>query len=1582
MHGRVKRDSESCKSLRRSNSQHMRPVLPSATKVTAAGHNHSPIASSITTSTTGDSFFKDGRKITVGDCALFKPPKSSPPSIGLIRWLAFDKEKKLKLGVNWLYRSSELKLGKGHLFDAAPNEIFYSFHKDETSAAYLLHPCKVAFLPKGVELPVGTAAFVCRRAYDISNKRLWWLTDQDCFNKEEVDQLLFKTKTEMHVTLQPGGRSPKQVNGPTSTSQLKSASDDGQNNGNSFHSQARGKKRERGDHGADPVKRERSSSRIDDGDLVQWKNESSLKNEIARITEKGGVVDFEGVDKLIKLMQLDGMDRKIDLVNGMERKIDLASRSMLTSVMASTEKDDCLNRFVQLKGLPILDEWLQDIQKGKHMDCSNLKDCDKYVEEFLLVLLSALDKLPVNLHALQMSNIGRSVNHLRTHKNVEIQKKARSLVDTWKKRVEAEMNMIDAKSGSTQATDAWPSKSRLPEAAHGGRKIPNGSDIAMKSSISQNSAAKTTSVRSSHGESIIKYAASSPGAVKPATPFSSGKDNQPNASVGGSADAPQIREDRSSSSNQSHSYGQSVSVKDDTKSSTSALATVNKTSSSSARNRKLSGSPRVSASVSQKENNSSKVSSAHNNVAEGPIYEGSSPKLIVKIPNRVRSPAHGMNEGSLEDPTLMSCRVSSPVLMNESSQSDHASKEKSDANRCIVAAGTNAWQNKDPRVEFDGKESSESPAVLSGEEQGMASEDSKRIVEGLPTDQLNSEKVHKSSFSPMNALVESCAKYSEAASSLSLEDDVGMNLLASVAAGEMSKSDVISPADSMERGVHVDEEVCVGDEAKSESTPEECSLVVQSQFNESDCDGKKQAIAPVEISGDRTSVASHSSEGIDAGDQVKEISSTNIDLRSSIDHDSESTRKPNEKTGNSDDTSEGVNKEKAAMDNGSTSNLNCIHSRGDVLVPGEEHGDISRVGECKPLVHVAGSKPKPIDQGESGKVVNEGLNKTDAEQKLTAATVKSGIAETANCENLLQAESDRILLPEADDAEKVRELNYGAANSSASKPGREKDAADESHTMSDLSSTSHDLNSHHVDDNVENQVIPNHLSVSESRCSDAAENEPQGEADLRRSKSGSIQPEEANKYAPTGSGNASPAAGETDPGTKLKFDLNEGFCADDGKYGESITPTSSGPATVQLINSLPFSVKSIQSGHSASITVAAAAKGPFVPPQDLLKSRVQLGWKGSAATSAFRPAEPRKVHETSSSPTTLSCPDVSTTKHERIPLDIDLNVPDERVLEEMTSHGCGGLDLDLNTVDANDAVHCSASSNPEGKVSALHAKHLDSLHVWRDFDLNNGPLADDGSAEEFPFINQLVNGGGTSQLPSAGLRTNSSVMGNFSSWFPPGNAYSTMAIPSMLPERGEQPFSVYPPGAAQRTFEPTGVAPYNREVFRGSVLSSSPAVPYPSSPFQLPLYPYGTSIPLPSATFSVGSASYADSSTVRPFASPVNSQYLGPVGSVTSPFQRPFMVTFPGISNNSMLESNRQWSRQGLDLNSGPGPLESEVREEMLPLSSVQHAVSTSQGLAEDQARIFSISGSILKRKEPDGDWDNESFRRKQSSWQ
>ena len=50
------------------------------------------------------------------------------------------------------------------------------------------------------------------------------------------------------------------------------------------------------------------------------------------------------------------------------------------------------------------------VHKGKIGDVSSPKDGDKSAEESLLVLLHALDKLPVNLQALQMCNIGKSVN--------------------------------------------------------------------------------------------------------------------------------------------------------------------------------------------------------------------------------------------------------------------------------------------------------------------------------------------------------------------------------------------------------------------------------------------------------------------------------------------------------------------------------------------------------------------------------------------------------------------------------------------------------------------------------------------------------------------------------------------------------------------------------------------------------------------------------------------------------------------------------------------------------------------------------------------------------------------------------------------------------------------------------------------------------------------------------------------------------------------------------------------------------------------------------------------------------------------
>ncbi|KAK4437178.1 hypothetical protein Salat_0051700 [Sesamum alatum] len=1606
MHGRVQREGEgSCRSPQRSISWHMHPT------VIAADSN---------------SFYKDGRKISVGDCALFKPPQDSPPFIGLIRWLTLGKDNNLQLGVNWLYRPAELKLGKGSLSDGAPNEVFYSFHKDEIRAASLLHPCKVAFLPRGAELPTGTSSFVCWRVYDIENKCLWWLTDQDYINErqEEVDQLLHRTRTEMHGTLQPGGRSPKQVNGPTSASQLKPGSDTVQSSGTSFPSQVKGKKRERGDHATDPVKRERSS-RTDDADSAQYKAESSLKSDIARITEKGGVVNLEGVEKLVQLMQPDRMERKMDLI----------SRAMLAGVIAATEKVECLNWFVQLRGLPVLDEWLQDIHKGKVGGGNSSRDGDKSVEEFLLVLLRALDKLPVNLHALQTCNIGRSVNHLRSHKNIEIQRKARSLVDTWKKRVEAEMMVIDAKSGSNQGASVWSSKSRIPEPAHAG-KTPSGSDVAMKSSISQHSASKMTSVKVAQGESITKSASSSPGSLKPASPPAPGKESQPGFSVGGTPDAPVIREDRSSSSNQSHSYSQSISGKEEGKSSAAVSVAASKMSSSSSRSRKVSGPPGVTG--GQKENSSSRSSLAHRSTAsdklsqsaltservlEGSIAEAGNHKLIVKIPNKVRSPTRGVSGVSLEDPSIMNSRTSSPGPSDKLEQLDNNSKEMCDSYRCNATSRmkVDSCQMNDRKDTLNGSgDGTGSLAVLPDVEKSMTTEDSRRLIEDPKKNQLKSGKLHETSFSPMNALIESCAKYSEANSSLSLEDDVGMNLLASVATGEMSRSELVSPTDSTEGSTPAVEEVCYGDEAKSKSSPEDHIPGSLSHFSD-DAEGneKKQAVvdggslsedglhlpkqAPLLSSADKNCVPAHASTDIPAGEGNKPFDSDSADLRSTTDRLWEVAEKSNQKTDTEiklrDGEANKIQDERAQLGNISADNVVNYKSDGtDATVTEDKAGkDILDTDKGKLMVEVASSNQSFDEDCKSG--VNERQEMgTNSQQQFTAAIAESEFAERANSEKLQQTVPGQSVMSEASREVIVRDRDETDTKSCLGKVEREN---------FDWTVDRNTAVEGHMEAVADKKEIADHISLPERGS--------QTNNESRGSKSAGIEVDEAQSASTVAEALSPAVAAASEPHAKIKFDLNEGFISDDAKYGDPVGLIASGSTTGQMFNGLPFPVDSVSAGQPASVTVAAAAKGPFVPPEDLLRSKGELGWKGSAATSAFRPAEPRKVFEMPLPSADLPC-DASTSKSVRTLLDIDLNVPDEGLLKEMASRdssltvgpttnlvnsramflnngsdsipvlGSGGLDFDLNRVDeANENGQCATSSNCNGEDSMVHVKPLGALpttDVHRDFDLNDGPGVDDASAEHLT-ISQHVKVRLPSQLPTAGPRMNNAGLGSFSSWFSPGNTYSTMAIPSIIPDRADQPFPLIPPGAPQRTFGPTGITPFSPDVYRGSVLSSSPAVSFPSGPFQFPVFPFGPSFPLPSATFPVGATSYADSSSgARLFAPPVNSQLLGPVGAISSQFQRPYVVSLPDNSSNGGLENNRKWGRQGLDLNAGPGAIESEAREDLWPLSSSQHSVASSQALTEEQARMFSVSGGILKRKEPDGGWDNESFRYKQSSWQ
>lgn len=1591
--------------------------------------------SSSSSSSAPNSFCKGGRRISVGDCALFKPPQDSPPFIGIIRWLTTGKENKLKLGVNWLYRSSELKLGKGILLEAAPNEVFYSFHKDEIPAASLLHPCKVAFLPKDVELPSGISSFVCRRVYDITNKCLWWLTDQDYINErqEEVDQLLYKTRIEMHASVQPGGRSPKPTSGPTSTSQLKANSDSVQTT--AFPSHTKGKKRERSDQGLESVKRERII-KADEGDSANCRLENILKSEIAKVAEKGGLVDSEAVEKLVQLMLTDRNDKKIDL----------AGRSALAGVIAATDKVECLSQFVHLKGLPVLDEWLQEVHKGKIGSGGSPKDSDKAVEEFLLVLLRALDKLPVNLPALQMCNIGKSVNHLRSHKNLEIQKKARSLVDTWKKRVEAEMNINDAKSGSNQAV-AWSARTRPSEVSHGGRNQDASSEVAMKSSVSQLSTSKSASVKLAQDDSVTRSASASPGSMKPVLSPASASINSKDGSsrnpgVCGTTDLAQTiaRDEKSSSSSQSHNNSQSCSSehgksgglgKEDARSSTAGSMSVNKISGGGSRQRKsVNGFPGPVLSGGQRDVGSGKSSLHRNTVLErssqsgmtfekasdGPIAEGNSPKLIVKITNRGRSPAQSASGGSFEDPSTINSRASSPPLSDKHDQLDHS---KSDTCQPNITGDVNAesWQNSDVKDTVIGADDGDgSPAAVNGDECCRAAEDvtvSKATPSSLANDHKNG-KLHEASFSSINALIESCIKCSEASMPTSLTDNVGMNLLASVAAVEMSKSDFVLPSDTQGNMTAVDRSSRSSDYKVKASCPEEDA---RDDVPTNDAmDVTEQGLITSSFGGknvDGRSVLQ--SEEKPVGDLNGHSKSSGVNLQQTAVAMADGCMKMNEVGGPASPT--------RIPEKG-------FEIKGAKPVKDRKTADVVD-GESSPE-----SKPKPSSSFPDGGIVGDGISTREVEMDVLDEPLHRRQDVDGNTNNRLNGIStadQRSSSKLNSDSAKLRNdglLQASGSSSdlvSANASGMKGEKDDETSAdvklerhQSDLdpmpsesrglgglcSATNHE--DEHVEENLESKENTERSGgqTHQGQSIISTVQETEQPKPSKRSKLAGVEAEEAEESTSTAADAGSMSAvGVSDMDAKLEFDLNEGFNVDDGKCSEPSSFTPSGClSTVQLISPLPLPVSNVTNNIPASITVAAAAKGGFVPPDDLLRSKGELGWKGSAATSAFRPAEPRKVLEMPLGLATTPLADVAVSKISRPPLDIDLNVPDERILEDMNAqmstqevasksdlannrdlaHGrcSGGLDLDLNRVDdapdpSNFSLNNCRRIDTPLSVKSSTVPLNDKVNFRRDFDLN-GPIVDEATTEPSIFP-QHARSSMPSQASVSGLWMNNAEMGNFPSWFPPGNAYSAVAIPSILPDRAEQSFPVVATNGPPRILGPTsGSSPYSPDVFRGPVLSSSPAVPFPSATFQYPVLSFGNSFPLPSATFSGNTTAYVDSSSGGRLCFPaVPSQFLGPPGTVSTPYPRPYVVSHSDGGNNTSSDSSRKWGRQGLDLNAGPVVPDIEGREESSSLVPRQLSVAGSQATAEEHMRVYQPAIGIMKRKEPEGGWDGY----KQSSW-
>ncbi|KAF3329153.1 TFIIS helical bundle-like domain-containing protein [Carex littledalei] len=1526
MHGR--REGEESKSLSR---QHMCPVGIDSDKSTTEKVFPSIAGSSVPSdrsrslTPSADYFLKDGREIRSGDCALFQAG-NAPPFIGLVRWFKpGEKEQFPKLCVSWLYRPSDIKLSKGAQLNAAPNEVFYSFHTDVISSASILHPCKVAFLRKGIELPTGISSFVCRRVYDIENKCLWWLTDKDYINErqEEVDWLLERSGKEMHAAVQSGGRSPKPLNGPSSQ-QLKSGSDSSQNMGTgspSFpSSQPKGKKRERNDQITEPANkrelRERSTSmnaRSDDADPASFKFDS-MKAEITKMTEKGGLVDTDAVDKLVSLIQMDRT----------ERKLDMAARVMLADVIAATNRDECLDRFVQLKGVPVLDDWLQEAQKaGKQSgDSGSPKEGDssgnKLIEDLLLALLRALDKLPVNLNALRTCNIGKSVNHMKNHKNFDIQRKARNLVDTWKKRVDAEMKNNEGKMAGSGQTVSWQGKQGFLEGPHAGNRRSGSTEPAIRSPASH-----LVGSKSLPNKAMLTPVASIPS--KPQSPLAGAPVYKQTGAGNSSSEPPPVAgEEKSTSSSQSQNNSHSCSSdhakavgggslwKEDARTSTAGSMHTGKTSGSSSRHRRSANGP---GSGSHKESNTGlgksgsldRTGALDNTSQSGqasekpvdtpttaPDHGNSHNRLILRIINPGRSPARGGTGSS------GATSEDSPAAVTDKHENDRKSTDAKEGAATV-------------------DEGDRSSAVVE-EETGKAAQG---LITGCSSS--GTEKVARNSFSSMNALVESCVKYSEASTPPQAGDDMGMNLLASVAAGEISKSELISSSRSPAASPELQ---CEGGHNKGKATGK--------------CD--------------------------------------------------ESASTPNEES----KTGSPMHQSKVKPEDGDKPPIASVSALKDADSVRKQGGTVTVKQECEKRNTSPVAKEDNKNKFAASEKIEGNSADTDQDRKEKTEKVTTK-KETTGDENLpvLKIENKTGSSLEGSRAEtKDAESKDGIGTAQGAIEARIKECSSE-------------------------QINQETTSKAESDI-----------AGRRK---------ETNSVAKSG----------PDVATMLDFDLNEGVPSEDVQQCEPVTSTAARAFPAGHMPGLspsPFLPPASASSIHAPITVVAApAKGPFVPPETLLSrsNKGEMGWKGSAATSAFRPAEPRKVLEMQlgcASDTARASSD-NASRHSRPPLEFDLNVADERVIEEEVSQSSAqttgssarGFDLDLNRADVfegqENGLFMSSNNNNNSNNHNIPVRRIEvpliplrpsssgfnnnsdtEANGLRDFDLNNGPGLDEAVSEPVQraqITRSNVNNNVPFLHPAAGLRMNNAEIGNMSSWFSPGNSYPAVAIPSFLPDRpGEQP-QPYPivaaPQGAQRILGPvpgSGSHPFGAEAYRGPpVLSSSPAaMAFSPAAFPYSGFPFGSAFPLGSAPFAGGSApNYAESSSAIPSMFPaMPSQLMGPTGasgmSSHYPPPRPYLINLPESSSSSGggggHDSSRRWVRQGgsgggLDLNSGPGGADADAKDDKMGQIPRQILGGVSpQVFAEEQARMFQMaSGAALKRKEPEGGWDPERSAYK-FSWQ
>ncbi|CAN4095447.1 unnamed protein product [Withania somnifera] len=393
-----------------------------------------------------------------------------------------------------------------------------------------------------------------------------------------------------------------------------------------------------------------------------------------------------------------------------------------------------------------------------------------------------------------------------------------------------------------------------------------------------------------------------------------------------------------------------------------------------------------------------------------------------------------------------------------------------------------------------------------------------------------------------------------------------------------------------------------------------------------------------------------------------------------------------------------------------------------------------------------------------------------------------------------------------------------------------------------------------------------------------------------------------------------------------------------------------------------------------SVSVVSASRAAAAPgvPATPLQFEGTLGWKGSAATSAFRPASPRRIP--GGGKAVSSGGNDSSSKQMQCFHDIDLNVVsesvDDRVADlfpEKKVSLSSTLPLekswDLNC--ASEEGEAPSDWRMEGTLLSLRNGHLSqspsSSLSSKQPSLRNFDLNDQSSfLNDFSNVNNFKKPPQSSTNASGGIKSSDSVV-----------SIMGMKVEVNRKDFAAQSFPFSNGRVAENTVEHT--------VARGGgVLGMGSAFQYTP----LPAFGYSGIAPVPPMTFS--SSMYGPSGHI-PYmvdsrVAPVVPQIGGSASSIPPSFsQQPFILNMGSAPVPNGVWPSRSGSR--LDLDTGL-VLDRGNKD----IGGLRQFLDQGQARPMDEHFKISLQPSTNlsiggKRKEPDGGWESSPFKHHPPPW-